>query len=641
MKKAILIALVALFLLNIGFSQGVDRVILSSDLSSVDTFVAVSAGNKDGAPVIVLVNKTLTAEIEDELKSLEVKIVIIVGGPAAVDPNVEGRLKTLGYEVVWLWGIERTGTALKVAKYFWPEGAPCAFLVEDRMNYDIDHPLQVSAVTLASQRGCPLIPVPRGKVPAEVVALLAELGTENVTYIGREIGPAIRDALREFRLREIVGSEEEIEEEVEEEIVNETEEETGKKPLLVVVAAPSWRESLGIGAHPNEHSVVKLISSIDQVPALITFIQENNITRIKVVGIPWLASDIAEALRGAGIEPEMVVAEKASDVAREVFRRMKDRWANLTQRAIERFERARERVEEEIEEELNETVEELEEEEVEMERRGRIADAIRRVIAAKKGLIAHIKDLLAEGKIRKARRLTWELMNQVRVGKWLLRDRIRWRWKKDLEDEEESIEEAIEEEIEEIEEVEKNLSDLEARGVNISEVRLLVEHAKRLKEIVEGGRLVRRYRRAMRILRHVRKLVRLAHELVKIGLERARIPPEVRERVRECIRRRRRVVERAFNITLRERMSPQEVEEYMEKLGRLKACEVDSDCVRVKGDCCGCSMGGVDTCVNMGYQSAWNDELEKICEEIACVAWNRCIEGTTCKCIASECTLAT
>ncbi len=48
------------------------------------------------------------------------------------------------------------------------------------------------------------------------------------------------------------------------------------------------------------------------------------------------------------------------------------------------------------------------------------------------------------------------------------------------------------------------------------------------------------------------------------------------------------------------------------------SCDVDSDCVSVKEDCCGCNAGGKAISINKKYQSEWNNGLN--CAGIMCPA---------------------
>lgn len=71
------------------------------------------------------------------------------------------------------------------------------------------------------------------------------------------------------------------------------------------------------------------------------------------------------------------------------------------------------------------------------------------------------------------------------------------------------------------------------------------------------------------------------------------------------------------------------------------SCNLDSDCVSVKADCCGCTAGGKATAVNKNYENNWKNKLQSDCKEIACpYAMSNdasCFESP--KCVSNKCVL--
>lgn len=70
----------------------------------------------------------------------------------------------------------------------------------------------------------------------------------------------------------------------------------------------------------------------------------------------------------------------------------------------------------------------------------------------------------------------------------------------------------------------------------------------------------------------------------------------------------------------------------------LYSCNSDLDCSKVNANCCGCSMGGSQICINRDYVSTWNKNLEIKCREsVICPALYRCGINYTCSCQNSKC----
>jgi len=56
------------------------------------------------------------------------------------------------------------------------------------------------------------------------------------------------------------------------------------------------------------------------------------------------------------------------------------------------------------------------------------------------------------------------------------------------------------------------------------------------------------------------------------------------------------------------------------------ACDVDSDCVKVTADCCGCQNGGGEHAVNKNYEEEYLKELNDVCAlvDVDCAAYDAC-----------------
>ncbi|MEK6861726.1 MAG: hypothetical protein AABY07_07185 [Nanoarchaeota archaeon] len=73
----------------------------------------------------------------------------------------------------------------------------------------------------------------------------------------------------------------------------------------------------------------------------------------------------------------------------------------------------------------------------------------------------------------------------------------------------------------------------------------------------------------------------------------------------------------------------------------LRTCRIDSDCVKIEADCCGCSAGGKADTINKEYLQDWRDTIAVKCQNIACPAvmsnhWSCTAEI---KCVLNKCNL--
>ena len=69
-----------------------------------------------------------------------------------------------------------------------------------------------------------------------------------------------------------------------------------------------------------------------------------------------------------------------------------------------------------------------------------------------------------------------------------------------------------------------------------------------------------------------------------------------------------------------------------------KECSVDTDCARVRNDCCGCTRGGTDTAVPVG-QVAAHDAMLMCPQSPTCPDVDVCVADLAARCVAGSCTL--
>lgn len=416
MKKVLLI-IIFLFS-SIAFAQSTDKIILVSDVTTVDMLVAKAAGDKTGTPVLVLENGSLTEDVKAELQSLKIKTVILIGGPAVIKPETETALEDSGYTVVRLWGMERTHTAIEVAKYFWTDAA-CVVLAEDTKSSESDTELQTDASQLASASNCPFFPVPKGKVPQSVLDILSGLGAQDAVFVG--ISPEeFRTKLSHLRQREITGDRQN---EIESETENKTRSENSTL-RLVVIAAPHWKHVLGYGGHSGRHTIVRIVQSADAALGLAEMIKSRNITDVSILGFPALAEDLAARLEADNITVTKISGERASGVAIETLRKNMDRWQERRKQAFN--EEAEAHMRNKIKKRLNVLANEFETElnRLETEIAANASNAtklLKSKIDSAQSQLSAIRDYILNSNFETARNRMTRLLSEIKRIRWLYR----------------------------------------------------------------------------------------------------------------------------------------------------------------------------------------------------------------------------
>lgn len=115
-----------------------------------DALSAAPLAQKYNAPILLTQNSTLDANTASELKRLNVKNVIIVGGESVVTPTVEKAINGLGIQTSRYKGEDRDETALKVASQI---GTKNGIIVA----IDSDYADALSAAPIAARLQMPII----------------------------------------------------------------------------------------------------------------------------------------------------------------------------------------------------------------------------------------------------------------------------------------------------------------------------------------------------------------------------------------------------------------------------------------------------------------------------------------------------
>ena len=139
--------------------KSADTVLLAKGYDFPDALAGVPLANKLNAPILLTDQNTLSKETAAELKRLQAKKVIILGGKGAIATKVENDIKSLGIKIERISGIDRFETAAKIAERLGgnPEKAIIAY------GYDFPDALAISS--FAASKGYPILLSQTGKLP--------------------------------------------------------------------------------------------------------------------------------------------------------------------------------------------------------------------------------------------------------------------------------------------------------------------------------------------------------------------------------------------------------------------------------------------------------------------------------------------
>ncbi|WJE14999.1 S8 family serine peptidase [Halobacillus sp. ACCC02827] len=153
-------------------------VILATAKDFPDSLAVSPLASYLNSPVLLEKKDRLSSSVAKELKRLGATDVIMVGGTAAVHPDVEKDLKEAGYRVHRIKGADRYETAIAVNELI-PYDTNKAFVVSGQ-----EFPDALSAAGYSGMKQYPIIYVKQNKIPESARSYLEDLGITKAYIVG-------------------------------------------------------------------------------------------------------------------------------------------------------------------------------------------------------------------------------------------------------------------------------------------------------------------------------------------------------------------------------------------------------------------------------------------------------------------------
>lgn len=174
-------------------ANSADSIVLVGYHGEVDALAGTLLANDKGAPVLIAGAKELSTAVKEEIDRLGAKNVYILGGEAAVNKKIEQELKDKKLTVNRISGVNRAGTAAKVAKEVKGKASNKVFLVSGDDRHLVDG-LAIGPVS-AQEKAPVLLVDSNKKVSKETLEAITDLGVKEIEFIGGE--NAISDSIKE------------------------------------------------------------------------------------------------------------------------------------------------------------------------------------------------------------------------------------------------------------------------------------------------------------------------------------------------------------------------------------------------------------------------------------------------------------
>lgn len=157
-----------------------DTIYIASGEGFADALAASAAAAKAKAPLLLTRNKSLPAEVEDEIWRLYPKRIFVVGGPASVSESVFQKIKSMIPSTVRLTGADRyVVSRATIASSF--TSANKVYIATG-----LNFPDAVSASAVAAKQGLPMLLVSgnASTLNQESISLLKRLGVKSTVLVG-------------------------------------------------------------------------------------------------------------------------------------------------------------------------------------------------------------------------------------------------------------------------------------------------------------------------------------------------------------------------------------------------------------------------------------------------------------------------
>lgn len=142
-----------------------------------DALCAAPLAKELNAPILLTGKSSIDSSITAELKRLGVEKVYIVGGTGVISQDVENKIKGLGISTERIYGEDRYGTSVEIAKRISPGEE--IFIATGSNFADA-----LSAAPIAAKKGIPVVLTEKNKLPDAVAQLINDKNIKKSYILG-------------------------------------------------------------------------------------------------------------------------------------------------------------------------------------------------------------------------------------------------------------------------------------------------------------------------------------------------------------------------------------------------------------------------------------------------------------------------
>lgn len=329
MKRAVLLLAVVVLLSSTALAQQegqrqdalTDAVIVAS--TPEDTLIASGVSEKLGIPVLPVERNNISEPMQETLNLLQPSNIVIMGGPDVIAPEMESELANYTNSTTRLWGENAQETSVKVAEYFWPEGAQQVTIVHRQQQSPRD--VALLALIEEVETGKPVLFSGGENLSAEVLGEVDRLGTTQATVYSLTQQPINQEPLRQLGVEQI-----NVQQAPRERLMAQIEEqrtamlEQDLEGGTLIISTRTMTDQLVLTPY-LENTGVFTVTDESQIDQAIRLVQQANPQNIWATGNPELVNDIATLIEDqTGREVTELEGQQQEVLNRIIQRRISD-----------------------------------------------------------------------------------------------------------------------------------------------------------------------------------------------------------------------------------------------------------------------------------------------------------------------------
>ncbi|MCM3683426.1 cell wall-binding repeat-containing protein [Mesobacillus subterraneus] len=177
---------------NEGWANGADTVVIANGNKFPDALAGTPLSYQLNAPLLLTNGNSLDESTVKEIKRLNAKNAVLLGGTGVISPVISNDLTNLGISVTRYGGADRFETAIDIANKMPNKGVAV-------LAYGYDFPDALAIAPYAAKNGYPIFLTRTGNIPSNTAVALANYS--HVIVVGGEgvINPIILKELESYK----------------------------------------------------------------------------------------------------------------------------------------------------------------------------------------------------------------------------------------------------------------------------------------------------------------------------------------------------------------------------------------------------------------------------------------------------------